>query len=130
MTMILVPRPTAQTGAIGRHWAARGAGSAPKIHLVAAAGARIISPGQHRDSPYFIRRPDAIRIRRRRPGRPRRRLGRVLADKAYSSREAPSYLRPRGIKAVTPEKNDQKAHRRTRGRAGGRRPTFNPERYK
>ena len=41
-----------------------------------------------------------------------------------------AYLRKRGIKAVIPVKEDQKKHRRARGRTGGRSPAFDPGRYK
>jgi transposase len=53
-----------------------------------------------------------------------------MADKAYSSAASRSYLRKRGITAVIPVKEDQKKHRRARGRAGGRPPAFDPARYK
>jgi hypothetical protein len=43
-----------------------------------------------------------------------------MADKAYSSAANRAYLRKRGIQAVIPVKEDQKKHRRARGRAGGR----------
>ena len=48
----------------------------------------------------------------------------MLADKAYSSRANRAYLRCRGIGATIPEKDDQAAHRRARGRRGGRPPAF------
>jgi hypothetical protein len=48
----------------------------------------------------------------------------VLADKAYSARANRAYLRRRGIGATIPEKDDQAAHRRARGRQGGRPPKF------
>ena len=53
-----------------------------------------------------------------------------MADKAYSSKANRAYLRGRGIKAVIPVKDDQKANRRKRGSAGGRPPAFDAERYK
>ena len=53
----------------------------------------------------------------------------MLADKAYSTRANRALLRCRGIRAVIPEKDDQAAHRRARGRAGGRPPGFDPLRY-
>ena len=64
----------------------------------------------------------AIRIRRPGPGRPRTRPGRVLGDKAYSSRAIRTYLRKRRIKATIPEPADQKKNRLRRGRlpAAGR----------
>ncbi|SEC42543.1 Transposase DDE domain-containing protein [Streptomyces sp. 3213] len=43
----------------------------------------------------------------------------VAADKAYSSRAHRSYLRKRRIKAVVPEKKDQAANRKKKGRRGG-----------
>lgn len=58
------------------------------------------------------------------------RPGRALADKAYSSAANRAYLRRRGIAAVIPVKEDQKKHRRARGRAGGRPPAFDAARYK
>ena len=72
----------------------------------------------------------AIRIRRRGPGRPRTRPGRVLGDKAYSSRGIRTYLRRRRIKATIPEPADQKKNRLRRGSTGGRPPRFDPEAYK
>jgi transposase len=52
-----------------------------------------------------------------------------MGDKAYSSAANRAYLRKRGIKAVIPVKEDQKANRRNRGRAGGRPPAFDAGRY-
>jgi transposase len=53
-----------------------------------------------------------------------------MADKAYSSAANRAYLRRRGIQAVIPVKEDQKKHRRARGRAGGRPPAFDPGRHR
>jgi transposase len=53
-----------------------------------------------------------------------------MADKAYSCKANRGYLRERGIKAVIPVKEDQKANRRKRGSAGGRPPAFDSGRYK
>jgi transposase len=109
-------------------------GLSTKIHLVADRRcrpvARLTSPGQHGDSPRFVPLMKAIRIQRRGLGRPRTRPGRAMADKAYSSRANRGYLRGRGIKAVIPVKEDQKANRRKRGSAGGRPPAFDPGHYK
>lgn len=71
-----------------------------------------------------------IRIGRRGPGRPRTRPGRVLGDKAYSSRAIRSHLRRRGIAATIPEPADQIKNRLRRGRNGGRPPRFDAEKYK
>src|SRR4029453_6730352 len=64
------------------------------------------------------------------PGRPPPRPDRVLADKAYSSRANRAYLRCRGIAATIPEKDDQAAHRRARGRQGRRPPPLARTAYK
>lgn len=109
-------------------------GLSTKIHLAADRRCRpvtrILTPGQHGDCPQFIALIDSIPIARRGTGRPRTRPGTVMADKAYSAAAARAYLRRRPIKAVIPVKDDQKAHRKARGSAGGRPPGFDPGRYK
>lgn len=63
-------------------------------------------------------------------GRPRTRPGAVAGDKAYSSRGNRAHLRKRGIKAVIPEKKDQAANRKRKGRRGGRPVTHDTGLYK
>lgn len=94
-----------------------------KIHLAADRRRRplsfVLTAGQAADSPQFI--PVLKKIRVRLPvGRPRTRPGAVAADKAYPSRTNRAYLRRRNIKAVIPEKRDQAANRKKKGRRGGR----------
>jgi transposase len=72
----------------------------------------------------------AITVPRLGAGRPRTRPYAVLADKAYSSRAARRLLRSRGITAVIPEPRDQQAHRKRRGRRGGRPVGYDAEAYK
>ena len=109
-------------------------GLSTKIHLAADRRcrpvARLLNPGQHGDCPRFIPLMQAIRIGRRGLGRPRTRPGAAMDGKAYSSAANRAYLRKRGITAVIPVKEDQKANRRNRGRAGGRPPAFDAGRYK
>jgi len=123
-------KPGGDREALGR---SRG-GLSTKIHLAADRRCRpvtrILTAGQHGDCPQFIPLLDQVRIARRGAGRPRTRPGAALADKAYSSAANRGYLRRRGIAAVIPVKEDQKKHRRARGRAGGRPPAFDPGRYK
>ena len=90
----------------------------------------LVTAGQAGDSPQFEPVLDAIRVPRQGPGRPRCRPDRVLADKAYSSRANRAYLRRHGIAATIPGPADQIRHRKRRGSAGGRPPTFCPETYK
>jgi transposase len=89
----------------------------------------VLTAGQAADSPQFV--PVLAKVRVRQPvGRPRTRPGAVAADKAYSSRGNRAYLRTRGITAVIPEKVDQAANRKKKGRAGGRPVRHDAELYK
>ncbi|MBL7502541.1 IS5 family transposase [Frankia sp. CNm7] len=109
-------------------------GLSSKIHLAVEQGQKpmavLVTAGQRGDSPQFTAVLDAIRVPRLGPGRPRTRPVRVRADKAYSSKANRAWLRRRGIAATIPEKADQIAHRRRRGRHGGRPPAFDAEDYK
>ena len=49
---------------------------------------------------------------------------------AYSSRAIRTHLRDHGITAVIPSQSTKIGHRKRRGSAGGRRPTFDKEDYK
>ena len=71
---------------------------------------------------------NAISVHTGRPGRPRCRPERLLADKAYSHPSTRAALRARGIKATIPERDDQLARRRARG--PGRPYAFDAELYK
>ncbi|EFC85753.1 transposase B [Parafrankia sp. EUN1f] len=79
----------------------------------------VLTEGQTADSPQFVAVLRKVRVLGP-VGRPRTRPGAVAGDKAFSSRANRAYLRGRGIRAVIPEKVDQAAHRRNRGRAAGR----------
>ncbi len=104
------------------------------MHLAVEQGQRplsvVVTAGQRGDSPQFAAVLAGIRVPRAGPGRPRTRPGRVLADKAYSSKANRALLRRRGIKATIPVKDDQAAHRRNKGPKGGRPPTFDKQVYK
>jgi transposase len=105
-----------------------------KIHLAADRRCRpvtrILSPGQHGDCPRFIPLTGPSASAGGGRDGPRTRPGATLGDKAYSSAANRAYLRRRGIQAVIPVKEDQKAHRRNRGSAGGRPSAFDRGRYK
>jgi transposase len=109
-------------------------GLGTKVHLACEQGQRVLSmlvtAGQRGDSPQFQAVLDRICVPRLRGGQPRTRPDLVLADKAYSSPANRAYLRRRRIRAVIPIKDDQAAHRRKKGSAGGRPPDFDPEYYK
>ncbi|MEU3910151.1 IS5 family transposase [Streptomyces sp. NPDC029721] len=109
-------------------------GFTTKIHLACEQGQRplslLVTAVQRGDSPQFAAVLEGIRVPRTGPGRPRVRPLRVRGDKAYSSRANRAYLRKRGIRCTIPEPADQAAHRKRRGKAGGRPPAFDREDYK
>ena len=110
-------------------------GLTTKIHLLADTGCRplvhVTTAGQRHDSLAFGPLLKKLRVaRRRRPGRPRTRPDRLLADKAYSNRKIRGALRRRRITATIPEKTDQQKARAAKGSAGGRPPAFHAEAYK
>ncbi|MFF3441769.1 IS5 family transposase [Streptosporangium sp. NPDC002721] len=125
-----ISRPEPADHALGR---SRG-GFTTKIHLACEQRQKLLSilltAGQRGDSPQFAAVLEAIKVARLGPGRPRSRPERVRGDKAYSSRANRTYLRRCGIRATIPEPADQIAHRKKRGSAGGRPPTFDAEDYK
>jgi transposase len=109
-------------------------GLSTKLHLAADDRARplalLVTAGHRGDSPQFVPVLEKVRLVRRGRGRPRTRPDAVRADKAYSSAGNRAYLRRRGIAAVIPVKQDQKAARRRRGSAGGRPPRFDSVGYR
>jgi transposase len=90
----------------------------------------VLTPGNVDDATAFGQVLDGIRVPRVGTGRPRRTPTRVLSDKAYSSRAIRHLLRRRGIAVTIPERRDQAANRRRRGRLGGRPPAFDEELYR
>ncbi|MEL5956205.1 IS5 family transposase [Streptomyces sp. CLV115] len=109
-------------------------GLSTKVHLASDSqapplGIRVTA-GQAGDAPAFEAVMARIRIPGSGLGRPRTRPVTVLADRAYSSRAIRGHLRRRGIRAVIPQPADQIGHRLRRGRAGGRPPAFDADRYK
>ena len=116
--------------AIGR---SRG-GVTCKIHLAADGAGRplglLLTSGNAADTTYFTEILDTISVRDGRPGRPRCRPDRVLADKAYTSAANRTFLTARGVKVTIPEREDQKAGRARRGSRGGRPRGFDAAAYR
>ncbi|AGJ59394.1 mobile element protein [Streptomyces sp. PAMC 26508] len=108
-------------------------GLTSKVHLASDIHCRplffVLTEGQAADSPHFIPVLDGIKVRGP-VGRPRTRPAAVAGDKAYSSRGNRAHLRKRNIKAVIPEKSDQTANRKKKGRRGGRPVAHDAELYK
>ena len=73
---------------------------------------------------------DEIRVPRVNGGRPRTRPDSVAAGKAYTSGVNRRMLSARGVKAVIPEKSDQIAARKRKGRNGGRPPSIDTAAYR
>ncbi|MCX5051311.1 transposase [Streptomyces sp. NBC_00201] len=105
-----------------------------KVHLASDRRCRplsiVVTAGQAADSPQFV--PVLKKVRVRLPvGRPGTRPDAVAGDNAYSSR-APTA--PTCADAVSRpssrRKKDQAAHRRNRGRGGGRPVTHDADLYK
>jgi transposase len=90
----------------------------------------VTSSGQRNDPQAFAPLMGRLSIARHGRGRPRTRPGRVLGDKAYSTAAIRDHLRRRNIKTTIPQPADQIRHRKRRGSAGGRPPTFDPAAYK
>ncbi|WYB33149.1 IS5 family transposase [Streptomyces sp. SM1P] len=106
-------------------------GLTTKVHLVVDGRGLplsiVLTPGNVNDATAFADVLDGVRTPRAGTGRPRTTPVRVLGDKAYSSKAIRHLLRRRGIAATIPERRDQVANRRRRGRRGGRPPVFDTE---
>jgi transposase len=89
----------------------------------------LLTPGQAGDTPMMLPLLAQVRIAGR-IGRPCTTPDAVIADKAYSSRAIRDHLRRRGIRAVIPEPDDQKAHRTRRGARGGRPVSYDRNAYR
>ncbi len=127
------PEP-AQTKPVDREGLGRSRGGlSTKIHIAADLRcrpvARVTTAGQRHDSLAFEAvMANLVVLQTGR--RARRRPDRVLADKAYSSKQICAHLRRRGIKATIPEPSTQQAGWLRRGSKGGRTPHFDAETYK
>ena len=90
----------------------------------------MLTAGQVQDSTQREPVLDAIRVPRRGRGRPRKRPARLLADTGYSYRKCRQALKRRKIRHSLPERRDQRAQRRAKGRRGGRPPAFDRAAYR
>lgn len=105
-----------------------------KVHQLVDGNGRplviLLGPGNAGDSPMLPGLLEALRVARNGPGRPRTRPDALLADKSYCSAAHRRMLAARGIKAVIPQRSDQIAGRKRRGRRGGRPPAFDQDAYR
>jgi transposase len=90
-------------------------GYGTKLHLVVDGGgvplAAGITAGQAHESKHLAATLERVRLPNGR-GRPRTRPQRLAGDKAYSYPAVRAYLRRRGIRAVIPTRQDQRANPR------------------
>lgn len=109
-------------------------GLTSKVHALVDGLGRplvlLVTAGNVNDTILFGQLMTGLRVSRGGPGRPRTRPDHVLGDKGYSSRANRAALRSRGIGHTIPERRDQQANRRRRGRAGGRPVGFDKTLYK
>ena len=90
----------------------------------------VTTPGNVNDHKAVEEVLDSVHVLRCGKGRPRKRPDRLLADKGYTYPVCRAALRRRGIRAVIPERKDEKANRKKKGRKGGRPRAFDQEAYK
>jgi transposase len=67
----------------------------------------ILTPGQRHEALVLIPLMAQGPVKRRGPGRPKRRPKRLIGDKAYSSRAIRQYLRRHGIRLTIPRKRGE-----------------------
>jgi transposase len=83
-------------------------GFSTKVHLRAADDKHlmtfVLSPGQRHEALGFERLMAGGTVKRSGRGRPKHRPGRIVGDKAYSSRKIRAYLRRFGIRITIPHK--------------------------
>lgn len=67
----------------------------------------LLTPGQRNESTVFERLLEGGAVKRRGPGRPRQKPGRVVGDKGYSSKAIRRYCRRRGIRITIARRKDE-----------------------
>ena len=72
----------------------------------------VTTPGNVNDHKAVEEVLDSVRVLRRGKGRPRKRPDMLLAEKGYTYPVCRCALRQRGIRAVIPEREDEKANRK------------------
>jgi transposase len=86
-------------------------GFSTKLHVRADRRGKplvlLVTAGQRHDQTQFVPLMQAGAVRRVGRGRPRRRPGRVVGDKGYSSRAIRRYLRRHGIRGTIPHKANE-----------------------
>ena len=86
-------------------------GFSTKVHLRAAGEKQlmtfVLTPGQRHEAVGLEAPMAGGAVKRSGQGRPKHRPGRVVGDKAYSSRHIRGYLRRRGIRTTIPHRENE-----------------------
>ncbi len=90
----------------------------------------VVTAGQCNDAAWLMQVLDEIRVPRLDRGRPRKRPTRLRLDRAYSFTKQRKILRRRGIRCISPEREDAKKSRLAKGSKGGRPPACDTQAYK
>jgi transposase len=67
----------------------------------------VLSPGQRHEAMVFEQLMETGAVKRRGPGRPKRRPHRIIGDKGYSSRRIRQYARQHGSRITIPRKRNE-----------------------
>jgi transposase len=67
----------------------------------------ILTPGQRHEAMVFAPLLETGAVKRRGPGRPKRRPYRIIGDKGYSSRRIRHYARQHGLRITIPRKRNE-----------------------
>lgn len=90
----------------------------------------VVTAGQRNDAAWLEPVLDEICVPRLGKGRPRKRPTQLRLDRAYSFNKQRNILRRRGIRCISPEREDAKKSRLSKGAKGGRPPAFDKHAYK
>jgi transposase len=90
----------------------------------------VVTAGQRNDAAWLEQVLDAVRVPRLGQGRPRKRPTKLRLDRAYGFNKQRKILRRRGIRCISPEREDAKKSRLAKGSKGGRPPAFDKQAYK
>jgi transposase len=67
----------------------------------------VLTPGQRHEAVVFEQLMETGAVKRRGPGRPKRRPHRIMGDKGYSSRRIRQYARQHGMRLTIPRKQNE-----------------------
>jgi len=67
----------------------------------------VLTPGQRHEAVIFEQLMESGAVKRRGPGRPKRRPQRVVGDKGYSSGKIRQYARQHGLRITIPRKQNE-----------------------